>query len=57
MSQPQAIFYSFVLPVVLLMIFNLFALRHTVIHIVITRKVRKIAKLIFLDSESEKILL
>ncbi|KAL9971179.1 hypothetical protein ACROYT_G023671 [Oculina patagonica] len=37
-SQPQAILYSFVLPVTLLMIFNLYALGHTVIHIIKTRK-------------------
>ncbi|KAL9971183.1 hypothetical protein ACROYT_G023676 [Oculina patagonica] len=37
-SQPQAILYSFVLPVALLLIFNLFALGHTVFHIVKTRK-------------------
>jgi len=40
-SQPQAILYLFVLPVALVMIFNLFALGHTTIHIVRTRKVRK----------------
>ncbi|KAL9971193.1 hypothetical protein ACROYT_G023689 [Oculina patagonica] len=37
-SQPRALLYSFVLPVALLMIFNLYALGHTVIHIVKTRK-------------------
>ncbi|KAJ7393383.1 hypothetical protein OS493_006354 [Desmophyllum pertusum] len=37
-SQPRAILYSFVLPVALLMVFNLFAFGHTVIHIVNTRK-------------------
>ena len=41
-SQPQAILYSFVLPVALLMIFNLFALGHTVVHIIKTRKVTEI---------------
>ncbi|XP_078373687.1 adhesion G protein-coupled receptor L3-like [Oculina patagonica] len=37
-SQPQAILYSFVLPVTLLIIFNMFALGHTVIYIVNSRK-------------------
>ncbi|KAL9971188.1 hypothetical protein ACROYT_G023681 [Oculina patagonica] len=37
-SQPQAILYSFVLPVALLLTFNLFALGHTVICIVKARK-------------------
>ncbi len=38
-SQPQALLYSFVLPVALLMFFNLYALGHTVVHIIKTRKV------------------
>jgi len=37
-SQPRALLLSFVLPVALLMVFNLFALGHIVIHIVKTRK-------------------
>ncbi|KAL9971181.1 hypothetical protein ACROYT_G023673 [Oculina patagonica] len=37
-SQPQALLYSFVLPVALMLIFNLYALGHTVFHIVKTRK-------------------
>ncbi|XP_078374510.1 adhesion G protein-coupled receptor L4-like [Oculina patagonica] len=37
-SQLQALLYSFVLPVALLMIFNLIALGHTVVHIIKTRK-------------------
>ncbi|KAL9971187.1 hypothetical protein ACROYT_G023680 [Oculina patagonica] len=37
-SQPKAILYSFVLPVALLITFNLFALGHTVICIVKARK-------------------
>ncbi|XP_078373665.1 uncharacterized protein LOC144657232 isoform X1 [Oculina patagonica] len=37
-SQPQAILYLLVLPVALLMLFNLFALGHIVFHIVKTRK-------------------
>lgn len=37
-SQPQAILYSFVLPVALVIIYNMFALGHTTIHIVKTRK-------------------
>ena len=41
-SQRQAILYSFVLPVALVMLFNLYALGHIVIHIVKTRKVSKI---------------
>ena len=41
-SQHQAILYSFVLPVALVMLFNLYALGHIVIHIVKTRKVSKI---------------
>ena len=41
--QPQALVYSFIVPVTLIMIFNLFALGHTTIHIVSTRKVRKTA--------------
>lgn len=40
-SQPKAILYTVIVPVALLMIFNLFALGHTVIYIVKTRKVRK----------------
>ena len=38
-SEPQGLLYSFVLPVALLLLFNVFALGHTVIHIVKTRKV------------------
>ena len=44
-SQPRALLLSFVLPVALLMVFNLFALGHTVIHIVKTRKVSTINKI------------
>ena len=38
-SHPQAKLYSFVLPVALLLVFNLLALGHTVSHILKTRKV------------------
>ena len=41
-SQSRALLLSFVLPVALLMVFNLFALGHIVIHIVKTRKVSTI---------------
>ncbi|KAL9971182.1 hypothetical protein ACROYT_G023674 [Oculina patagonica] len=37
-SQPRALLYSFVLPVALMLIFNMIALGHTVIHIIKTRK-------------------
>jgi len=37
-SQPQALLFSFIVPVALLMLFNLFALGNTTIHIVKTRK-------------------
>lgn len=42
-SQPQALLFSFIVPVALLMLFNLFALGNTTTHIVKTRKVRQIA--------------
>ena len=38
-SEPQGLLYSFVLPATLLLLFNVFALGHTVIHIAKTRKV------------------
>lgn len=38
-SEPQGLLYSFVLPAALLLLFNVFALGHTVIHIFKTRKV------------------
>ena len=39
-AEPKAILSSFVVPVALILVFNLFALVHTVLHIVKTRKVR-----------------
>ena len=45
-SRRQAILYAFVLPVALLMLFNIFALGHTIVHIVRTRKVTKSLKYI-----------
>ena len=46
-SRRQAILYAFVLPVALLMLFNIFALGHTILHIVRTRKVTKSLKYIW----------
>ncbi|XP_068753649.1 uncharacterized protein [Montipora capricornis] len=37
-SKPEAVLYSFVAPIALIMLFNAFALVHTVLHIVKTRK-------------------
>ncbi|XP_067051044.1 uncharacterized protein [Acropora muricata] len=37
-AEPKAILYFFVVPVALILVFNLFALVHTVLHIVKTRK-------------------
>jgi len=42
-SQPQALLFSLIVPVALLMLLNLFAFGNTTTHIVKTRKVRQIA--------------